>query len=98
MWGLGIISARSYLNRALADVALVYCKGAATVAFIENLLEAKDCMVRDLNRLFIPADSQLPNNLHAPTVCSVEHPVTGECAVRKSSAYAAWLCGLHNSF
>ncbi len=83
------------LNRALSHVARVYCKGDVTVAFVKLLLEDKRCEVRDLNRIFMPAYSLLPNNIHAPLVCSVLHPFWGECAVRKSSAYAAWLCDLH---
>src|SRR5258705_1768713 len=85
------------LNRALAHVALVYCEGAETLSLVENLLEAKDCMVRDLNRLFVPDYSLLHYNSHAPAVCSVDHPVTGECALRKSYAYASWICGLYKS-
>src|SRR5258705_13881020 len=45
-WGCGDLELPQLgpiLNRALADVALVYCKGAATVAFSENLLELASC-------------------------------------------------------
>ena len=99
-WECGVIHLSQLgpiLHRAVEDVARLYCKGASDAAFVKSLLEDETCEVRDLDRLFMPSFSRLPTNSHAPVTCSVSHPPGGECAVRKSSSYAAWLCDHHRS-